>query len=337
MEDLLKDLAAAKPPVPEVDRDRMERDLARIITLPKDRPVRRQLVRRFAPLLVVAAVVVLAVVLLPAPPQPVQPAAAPRWWHVLTRLNSTMVVGDPAKPYLAFFTSVTEQWVGANSRITVGQKEGDVSPSAITRDHDGWVDAGSPATAPLVGGSRSVRFGPMKPYLQKTTVSGFQMSAHSQVRIDSLDSLPADPAELKKALETIVGKDSYRVATLAMELMTSNIRPDQRAAAFEMLTTLDGVRSLGQTSWRGQDGVGVAIDAPRNFQFADVETRFIVNPGTGLPIAKFDLTTTPQYGLPAGLPISSEEYLLLDDVDFEPILPKDIPVNEPVESPIIER
>ncbi|MFD9702752.1 hypothetical protein [Lentzea sp. NPDC059081] len=333
----MKDLAQARPPVPEVDQDRMERDLARIITLPKERPARRQFVRRFAPLLVIAAVVVLAVVLLPAPPQPVQPGAAPRWWHMLSQLNSTMIVGDPAKPYMAYFSSVTEQWVTADSRITVGQKEGDVSASAITRDRDWWVNTDRPETAPLVGGSRSVRFGPMKPYMQKTTVSGFQMSAHSQVRIDSLDALPTDPAELKKELETIVGKDSYRVATLAMELMTSNIRDDQRRAAFEMLKTLDGMRSLGQTQWRGQDGVGVAIDAPSTFQFTDVETRFVVNPDTGLPIVKFDLTTKPQYGLPADMVVSSEEYLLLDQVDFEPILPKDIPMNGAVESPIIEK
>ena len=33
MEDLLKDLAQAKPPAPEVDPERMERDLARIVSM----------------------------------------------------------------------------------------------------------------------------------------------------------------------------------------------------------------------------------------------------------------------------------------------------------------
>ncbi|SEP70231.1 hypothetical protein SAMN05216188_101227 [Lentzea xinjiangensis] len=338
MEDLLKDLAQAKPPTPEVDRDRMERDLARITSLPRERPARIQFVRRYAPLLVIGAVIVLAVVLLPAPPQPVQPAAAPRWWHVLTRIHSIMIVGDPAKPYGAYFSSMSEQWMTTDSRISVVQKDGSVTPMPLTREYDGWEAAGKPEVAPLVGGSRSVRMGPMKPSVQKTTVSGLQMSAHSQVRLDSLDSLPADPRELGKALETIVGKDTYRIATLVMELMASNIRDDQRRAAFELLKTLDGARVLGEVQvGEARRGTGVAVSAPPTFQFTDVEAQLVVDEETGLPVIRRDVITTSQYGLPAGVPISNEEYLLLDEVDFEPIVPQDVPVNGPVESPIIER
>ncbi|MFJ5987843.1 hypothetical protein [Lentzea sp. NPDC092896] len=338
MEDILKDLAQAKPPTPEVDSERMERDLARIITLPRERPVRKQLVRRFAPLVVIGAVIVLAVVLLPAPPQPVQPAAPPKWWHVLTRQWSVMIVGDPAKPYAAYFDSKTERWLATNQQVTVVQKDGAVRAFSLERDGKAWEEAGRPETVPQVGGNHLVRIGPMKPAVQRTSVSGFQMSLHSQARFDSLDSLPADPQELRKALETVVGKDAYRIGSLAMELMSSNVRDDQRRAAFELLKTLDGARFLGEvTVLDERKGLAVAIAAPPTFQFTDVETQLVMSPETGLPILKRDVLTTPQHGLPTQMTISQEEYLLLEQVDFDPIVPQDVPVNGEVESPIIER
>jgi hypothetical protein len=208
----------------------------------------------------------------------------------------------------------------------------------LDRDGKEWEAAGRPEVVPQVGGNHLVRIGPMKPAVRKTSVSGLQMSLHSQDRFDSLDSLPAEPQELRKALETIAGKDAYRVGSLAMELMSLNVRDDQRRAAFEMIKTLDGARFLGEVTARNErKGIAVAIDAPSTFQFTNVETQLVMNPETGLPIIKRDVITTPQHGLPAQMAISEEEYLLLEQVAFEPILPLDVPVNGEVESPIIER
>ncbi|WP_434452007.1 hypothetical protein [Lentzea sp. E54] len=337
MEDLLKNLAQAKPRTPEVDSERMERDLVRITSMPRPARSRPQFYRRFAPLLVAAGVIALVVVLLPRPTPPVQPAAPPQWWHVLTHQRSLMLVGDPANPYLVSFDSKTDRWVTSGTEVAVVQKDGNVDPYSHL-DEAKWETAGRPATAPQVGGSRSVRIGPMKPAVQKTAVSGFQMSMHSPVRLDSFDSLPADPVELRKTLETLVGKDAYRVATLAMGLMAANVSDAQRQAVFELLKTLDGVRFLGEVPVREDDwGVGVAIAAPTAFQFSDVETQLVINPETGLPVVKRDVITTPQYGLPAGMFISEERYLLLDRTSIDPIVPQDVPVNAGVESPIIER
>jgi hypothetical protein len=337
MEDLLKRLAQAKPPAPDVDPERMERDLARITAMPRSRPARAQFFKRFAPLLVAAAVIVLAVVLLPAPPQPVQPAAPPQWWHQLKRQWSLMVVGAPANPYLVQFESLNDQWLSANSQVTIVQKDGLVRPFS-SDDEARWKTAGKPATAPQVGGNHSVRIGPMKPAVQKTNVSGFQMSAHSKVRLDALDSLPTDLVELKKSLQAIVGQDTYRLATLAMGMMTSNVRDDQRRAAFDLLKTLDGVRALDQVTLRNElPGVGVAIAAPPTFQFSGVETHLVVNPETGLPTIKRDVLTAPQHGLPTGMVIAEEEYLLLDRTTIDPIVPGSVPVNGEVESPIVAR
>ncbi|NKE57775.1 hypothetical protein FXN61_13395 [Lentzea sp. PSKA42] len=337
MEDLLKDLAQAKPPTPEVDHDRMERDLARILSTPRLRPARSQFLRRFAPLLVVAAVIVVAVIALPSPSQPVRPAAPPQWWRVLTQHWSLMVVGEPANPYVVRFNSTTDQWVAADSQISVVQKDGDVAPFSLDDDNK-WTAAGKPTTAPQVGGNYSVRIGPMKPAVQKTNIAGFQMSAHSKVRFDSIDTLPADPVELKKVLETIAGKDTYQTAMLAMGMMLSNGSWERRQALFDLLEQLDGVRFLGQVNLRnGRSGIGVAISAPSTFQFSGVETQLVINPETGMPIVKRDVLTTPQHGLSANMSISEEEYLLLEKTTIDPILPPDVAVNGEVESPIIER
>ncbi|MET8761979.1 hypothetical protein [Lentzea sp. NPDC004782] len=337
MEDLMKDLAKAKPPVPEVDRDRMERDLARITALPRARSARTRLARRFAPVLVVAAVIALVVVLLPRPTEPVQPAAPRPWWHVLTQQWSLMVVGDPADPYVVRFDSKTDQWLTSGRQVTVVQKDGEVSP-LTSEDATKWESAGKPATVPQVGGSHLVRMGPMKPSVQKTNVAGFQMSLHSKARFDSFDSLPADPVELRKSLETISGKDTYKTATLAMGMMVANVRNDQRRAAFELLKSLDGARYLGEVPLPdGRSGIGVAIPAPPTFQFSGVETQLVVNPETGLPMVRRDMISTAQHGVPPGFPISEEQYLLLDSTTIDPIVPQDVPVNGPVESPVVER
>ncbi|MEU7478503.1 hypothetical protein AB0A63_21135 [Lentzea sp. NPDC042327] len=338
MEDLMKSLARAKPPTPEVDPARAERDLARITALPRDRPAKRQFVLRFAPPLVVAGVIALVVVLLPRPVDPARPAEPPRWWHVLTQHWSLMRVGEPTNPYLVEFESKTDRWLNADTEVAVVQKDGEVSPYS-SEDEERWTAAGKPATAPQIGGSRSVRIGPMKPAVQKAAVSGFQMSLHSPVRLDSFSSLPTDPVELRKVLESLVGtEDAYRTATLAMDLMTANVSDAQRRAVFELLKTLDGVRFLTDVPV-GADrrGVAVAIAAPPTFQFSDVETRLVVNPETGLPVERRDVLTTAQLGLPAGMPIAEEKYLLLDSTSIDPILPRDVPVNGGVESPIIER
>lgn len=332
MEDLMKDLARVKPPTPEVDHERMERDLARITALPRSRSAWR----RFAPLLVAAAVIALVVVLLPKPTPPVQPAAPASWWHVLTEQTALMLVGDPANPYAVRFYSKTDEWLTADSQVLVFQKDGEVVPYTDA-DHAKWEAAGKPATAPQVAGSHSVRIGPMKPAVQKTNVAGFQLSLHSNVRFDSLESLPADPLELKKALETISGKDTYKTASLAMGLMSANVRDEQRRAAFELLKNLEGARSLPDVLLPESRLVGVAIPAPPSFQFSDVEVQLWVKADTGLPHSRSDVITKAQHGLPHGTPISTEVYLLLDKTDIDPIVPQNVPVNGEVESPIVDR
>lgn len=336
MEDILKDLAQAKPPTPEVDRDRMERDLARIVTLPRERLVRKQFVRRFAPLLVIGVVIVLAVVLLPSPPQPVQPAAGSQWWRVLRQQSSLMVVGEPSKPYVVRFDSKVDQWQAGKREIAVVQKDGEVKPYSRD-DNTTWEAAGRPEVAPQLGGSRSVRIGPMAPAVQESYVSGLSLTSTYWERLESFDDLPADPAGMKAKLQP-EEKGAYGLADLVMAVMIAEVRDDQRRGAFELLKSLDGARYLDRVPLpNGGVGVGVVIPAPPQFQFSGVETQIVINPATGKPVLKRNVITTSQHGLPAQTSIAEEQYLLLEGTNTEPILPLGVAVNGGVESPIIER
>ncbi|GLY48278.1 hypothetical protein Lesp01_19340 [Lentzea sp. NBRC 102530] len=332
----MKDLAGAKPPTPEVNQDRMERDLARIVALPREKPARKVFVRRFAPLAVVAAVIALAVVVLPEPSPPVQPAAPGQWWRVLRQQSSLMVVGEPAKPYVVRFDSKTDQWQAGTREIAVVQKDGEVEPFSPDDDAK-WEAAGRPEVVPQVGGSRWVRLGSMVPGAKESYVSGLSLTSMYWDRLESFDDLPADPAGILEKLKP-EGKSTYQLAELVMAVLVADVRDDQRRAAFELLRSFDGVRYLDRVQLRDERvGVGVAIPAPPQFQFGDVETQFVINPDTGKPIVRRNIITKPQHGLAASTPISEEEYLLLEKTNVEPVLPLGVTVNSEVESPIIER
>ncbi|MFD4671919.1 hypothetical protein ACFWNN_19450 [Lentzea sp. NPDC058450] len=336
MEDLMKSLAEARPPTPEVNRDRMERDLARIVALPREKPTRKAIVRRFAPLAVVAAVIAVAVVVLPEPSQPVQPAAPGQWWRMLRQQSSLMVVGESSKSYVVRFDSKTDRWQAGNREIEVVQKDGEVEP--YSRDDDAaWEGAGRPEVVPQLGGSRWVRLGSMVPGVKESYVSGLSLTSMYWDRLESFEDLPADPAGILEKLKP-EGKSTYQLAELVMAVLVADLRDDQRRAAFELLKSLDGVRYLDRVQLRNERvGVGVAIPAPPQFQFTGVETQFVINPDTGMPILRRNIITTPQHGLPVNTAISEDEYLLLERTNIEPILPLGVAVNGEVESPIIER
>lgn len=344
MGDLLKDLARTRPSTPDVDQERMERDLARIVSLPRSsfrEWAGAPAFRRLVPALVAVAVVALAVVLVPSEPRQ-QLGTAPEKWHVLSRLASLMVVGDATNPYVVRFASETDKWLAAEGQTTISQLSATVTPYSH-EDGTKWVAAGSPSRAQQVGGNHQVRIGTLRPGVAKTNYPDFQMSNYDRVRFDALGSLPAKPVELKKSLEALIPnydqtRDVDRLAALAMGMTAANVRPDQRSAAFELLKGLGAVRELGiVTLPNGRKGTGVALTRPDGFQFSNLETQLVIDEATLLPIIIRNVITTAQYGLPAGTSVSEEEFVVLEATSADPILPEDVVVNGEVESPIIEK
>lgn len=95
-------------------------------------------------------------------------------------------------------------------------------------------------------------------------------------RTPPVDQLPSDPAALLDALATAYregrispdssrpspDREGYEITTVILQLLSdANTSPDQRAALFEALARMGGVKGLGTiTDPVGRSGQGVAID-----------------------------------------------------------------------------
>lgn len=122
-------------------------------------------------------------------------------------------------------------------------------------------------------------------------------------------ALPADPARLKalimKNYDPTTGQsaDSYLFQVTPV-LLTMPVTPAVRAAFYQMLADLPGVRSLGQVrDTAGRDGVAVALSdryrgcgnemflgkgrpSGPTFSACVVQQRLVIDPDTGLPLAQ---------------------------------------------------
>ncbi|PWK90651.1 hypothetical protein C8D88_101669 [Lentzea atacamensis] len=324
MGDLLKDLARTRPSTPDVDPERMERDLARITSLPspRDWAWAPSFTRRFGPVLVAfAAAVLLVLAILPsdrtrqfADPQP--------WWHVLTRNTSLLLVGDPANPYVMRMVSDTDEWFAPGRHVKVSQLSGLVAPKSANDDAR-WVTAGAPMVVPIVGMNHNLRVGQMRPGAWKDDISTF-----GTIPYEEIGNLFTDVSASGS------GVRPPREPGQMMRLAIAPLRDDQRQALLALLRT--SARDLGRVTLPdGRVGVGVAL-APVESQFGTVEEQLVVDERTAQPIVHQQVLTTSRHGLPAGTPIWSEEYLHLGLADGATGPPDVNAIGEPV-PPIVKR
>ncbi|MEV6240278.1 hypothetical protein [Lentzea sp. NPDC051838] len=345
--DLMKDLARTRPSTPDVDPERMERDLARIVSLPRSSHHREWTgapsFRRLVPFVVAALVMALAIVVVPSD-RPEELATTPVRWQVVTRKTELMVVGDAANPYVLRYSFVTDRWLSRDGQTTVRQGGGGVAPFSDA-DIVKWEAAGKPGRARQVGGNHDVRIGPVAAAVTKTHDADFAISGDDRIRFDALRELPTDQIPLWNALSAMISgfdrlpqnEDRYRLALLAMDVLAMNTTPEQQLAAWRVLGGLF-IRNMEKiTLPNGREGLSGVVPTPKRFQFTNVETQLIVDPKTYEPLMIKDVITAPQHGLAAGTAISSTEFLSLGPATGEPHIPDGVVVNGEVESPIMER
>ncbi|KOV88874.1 hypothetical protein [Nocardia sp. NRRL S-836] len=327
MGDVLKDLGRAKPPTPAVDHERMERDLAQILTLPRPQPpgARRDQAtfRRLAPALAAVGVVALLLLTLLPSDRSQSPAGPGEWWHVQVASSALTVVGTTADPYVLELRTDTAYWL-ADRRKVVVRANGHMgwrSEADLTR----WLAAGSPAQVPEVGTARAVRVGPVRASARESTDGPFG-PVHVQWPFTERDRLPSDPAELRAVLRSADGGSPYVHARLAMAMTAAPLRLDQRRAALSLLRTLDGVRD---------NGVGLAVAAPPAGQFTHLETQLVVDQETAQAISVRTVLTAAEHGLPAGAVVESEDYSLVGTTHDAPQVPADVLVNGEPDTPFI--
>lgn len=345
MRDLLKELARTRPSTPDVDPARMERDLARIVSMPR---FSREWTgapsfRRLVPVLVAVLVAALAVVLVPSD-RSEQLATSPAGWHVMTRQTTLMAVGDPANPYVVRIQSDTDRWLSVERQTTVRQGGGGVVPFSAG-DITKWEAAGRPGKARQVGGNHDVRIGPVAAAVSKTNDTGFAVTTVDRLSFDALRTLPTSQIPLQDALRTYISgfdrlpqdEARYRLALLAMDVLAMNTSPEQQLAAYQVLTGLF-VRNAEKVPLpNGREGLAGVVPTPPRFQFSNVETQLIIDPKTYSPLMIRDVITTPQHGLAAGTAISSVEFLAMGPTTGEPHVPAGVVVNGEADSPIVER
>lgn len=335
MGDLLRDLARTKPPTPDVDPERMERDLAQILTLPRPQPPsvwRGQAAfrRRLAPIAVAFGVAALLMIALLPSDRSDRVAGPAEWWHVRTAQTQLIAVGDDADPYVLELRTDTDHWLTPQRQVVLYQQNGHVgwrSEADLTR----WLAAGSPPQVPMVGATnRQVRIGPVRTAVSEARDGNFVPSLYLQVPFNERDTLPADPDELLDVLKSLApgepGGLTYRVARLAMGMMAAPLRLEQRQAALALLRKLDGVRN---------NGVGLALAAPPAGQFTNLETQLVVDLSTAQAVNIRNVIKSAQHGLPAGAAVETQDFLDVGVVADSPQLPADVPVNGDVDSPFI--
>lgn len=298
MGDLLNDLRQTRPPAPEVDHDRMERDLARITALP--RPGRRTWAssfgRRFGPVLVaVAAVVLLVLTVLPS--DRAEPIAHPGpWWHVQTRYTTLWQVGDPANPYVMRLAYDSDSWFAPGRQVKVDQLNGLAGPRSA-EDAAKYEAAGKPNPVPIVDLPLSLRVGPLRP----AASSEPYMPILANVPFEAIAALPADVEGLRKTVKH---------ATDGFSLASSPLRTDQRQALFALLKTM--ARDLGKVTLPdGRTGLGVAIAPVESFWTGNYEEQLIVDEQTAEPIVLRHVLVAPWANLPAGTVVTSTEFVHL--------------------------
>jgi len=161
---------------------------------------------------------------------------------------------------------------GSGSRVTTIDK---VS-FATDQDEAAWIAAGKPDKL-QAGDTRTERF------TQEDLTYGYDLS-----------TLPTDPDPLESALRQVAGRqrDDQQVMDLAANLLTdANPPPALRAALFQVLANVPGIKLLGQvTDPIGRTGTGLLIPAgPANKEL-------IFDESTSAVLATLDL---PANGGPA--------------------------------------
>ncbi|NRQ31909.1 CU044_5270 family protein [Nonomuraea sp. NN258] len=199
-----------------------------------------------------------------------------------------------------------EQWMAKDGRAWIGRRR----LAAHPLDTAAWRRDGSPAEWEIGedGGvhSTSPEAGTL------TRLKGEQKLYWSArpMTMKEIEALPADPEALKQRAAEAIRRDQDFAgsvadglpSTLASLLYQLPASPRVRAAAYQALATLPGVRVEGPaTDPRGRPGVSVTFPLQRG---RPGQGRLIIDPGTS-KVLTYEVTGTPQKGDRANLVLES--------------------------------
>ena len=274
------------------------------------------------------------------------PAAAGRYWVTPGLAGNFVEVGSHALHYLVLEKVATQHWAAgsaAGASSSVAQPVG--VQLATAADQAAWRRAGSPAqwrttaqddglTDPQ-GYANTGRLAPLSavpgpPQVSQGSAPGQAFPVGNELlSLAGLRALPANPAALKSILMNVYnatyGDARAYLLQVIPPVLDMPVTPAVRAALYEVLAGLPGVRSLGVTrDVAGQQGAGVAYSAgytgcggvldlggsgaagfQMTFSSCRVQQILVVDPATGRPLAEelryVKLPPGSSWSVPGGL------------------------------------
>jgi hypothetical protein len=239
-----------------------------------------------------------------------QPQTTGRYWHTATRSSWTIRVGTKANPYMLGMRQREDRWLAREPvHGTSWSWRQDLGSKPLTMgDIEAWKRAGSPAMAKMIN-PRVV--GKQVPIGQPTTVTGGRTDptgpgdaiyaiGPKNVTMKDLIGLPTDPARLKAYLLSMykghgtestsqpMSADVWLFTVSSGLVMGMPTKPAVRAAAYRMLSKLDGVTVIGTVKDPdGRTGTAVAINE------GGTQHRLIVDRASGRALASEEVVVKP--------------------------------------------
>ncbi|MEV4569081.1 hypothetical protein AB0K12_35370 [Nonomuraea sp. NPDC049419] len=229
---------------------------------------------RFAGLLAtaLAAGLALGAGIMTASTAAVSPEGA--YWHtrVIYASEHPWRFGTKADPYRLTERQIMEGWATRDGRFWTGSRELGARPSSAA-DEQAWQRDGSPGkwSTSIDGKTVKMSTEPANGHVLPNRTSTQFFLAGQRLTYEEVQRLPADAERLKDWLRQAgrvsrvppAGMDSWVTSSLPATLYDLPAPKEVRAAAYEALLTMPGVRAAGQaTDALGRTGASVVLTRP---------------------------------------------------------------------------
>jgi len=277
-----------------------------------------------------------------------QPAAE-RYWETSATAGNFLRVGAVDDPYTVLDESQVQYWAARSPKDGTPSNAQQLGAAPVSAaDRAAWGRNGSPATWDYVGQSDGLAdaAGYSSGMMSQLTMAGgplvnldvgygsqqFQVGDKT-LTLSQLQALPADPAQLEKLIlngyhpSTSNGEtpSAWLLDGVLPPILEEPVTPAVRAALYEMLAAMPGIKSLGEvTDPAGQQGEAVSYTATYQncgqastlgadglaetgalFSSCTTQEVLIINPTTGLPLAEelryVGLSASQRWTAPDGL------------------------------------
>ncbi|MEV4495772.1 CU044_5270 family protein [Micromonospora arborensis] len=222
-----------------------------------------------------------------------------RYLVVRAESGSVLTVSSGTSTYEMTTRSSDESWLSRSGREPNRVISQNLGMTPLTpADAAAWRAAGSPEQVMVGKPLPTGEFGPGSPISisggprrsSSSDGAGIYAFGTANISVRDLEKLPTDPATLRTALlrhfdggggDLPTDREQWLLSVASSLIADIPVSGPVRAAAFRLIATLPGVRSLGEVAdQRGRTGQGFAFTSG-SAATGSVEHRFVVDAATG--------------------------------------------------------